>query len=255
MIFLTLDSHGLTEQAMISILHRRQKTAIRQTSNAKTVLWLALVSRFGLGYFFVSLVALHFLRTEYNPLSQTVSQYAVGPYGYFMTAAFYALGVGVLALALGLLQSVSPPPRIGSSLLGVAAMAVVFVGIFPVDRGFEAMPATEYVHDTALMIGFLSTLGAMITLSGRFAQDARWRSMGRISMALSFAAVIEFVVFIGLRNTLWIGVIQRAAIATILLWQFIAASQMSFVAAGTESSHVDSEGLSIGKSEHPSILE
>lgn len=53
----------------------------------------------------MAVVVLHVLRPEFNPVNHAVSNYAVGPYGYLMTAAFYALALSVFALALGLARS------------------------------------------------------------------------------------------------------------------------------------------------------
>jgi Protein of unknown function (DUF998) len=80
---------------------------IPETRQARQVAWLALIAIGGIIYFFVAVIILHFLRPEYNPVNHAVSNYAVGPYGYLMTAAFYALALSVFALALGLTRSIA----------------------------------------------------------------------------------------------------------------------------------------------------
>ena len=84
---------------------------------------LATATFAGMGYFGVSLVALHFIRTDYDPVSENVSQYAIGPYGYMMTAAFFILGPAVIALAIGLFEGVTPRPRVGCLALGTAGLS------------------------------------------------------------------------------------------------------------------------------------
>jgi hypothetical protein len=55
-----------------------------------------------------SLVLLHALKSaDYDFSLQTVSELAVGRYGFLMTSAFIALGIGELALAVGLWSAAS----------------------------------------------------------------------------------------------------------------------------------------------------
>ena len=83
----------------------KQGTAlIPETRQARQVAWLAFIAIGGIIYFFVVVIILHFLRPEYNPVNHAVSNYAVGPYGYLMTFAFYALALSLLALAFGLIS-------------------------------------------------------------------------------------------------------------------------------------------------------
>ena len=65
---------------------------------------------------------MHLIRPEYDPVAETVSQYAIGPYGYLMTAGFFSVGVGVVALAIGLSRALPWAPRIGSALLLMATV-------------------------------------------------------------------------------------------------------------------------------------
>ena len=66
---------------------------------------------------------------------RAVSEFAVGPYGYFMTVAFFAIGLGMMALAFGI-GPVSPPSRgskAGRTRVGLCGAGVVVAGIFPTD--------------------------------------------------------------------------------------------------------------------------
>jgi hypothetical protein len=49
---------------------------------AMVTLFLALLALVGL-----TIVALHFLRPDVNPLSEPISNYGVGPYGFLFTVA------------------------------------------------------------------------------------------------------------------------------------------------------------------------
>jgi hypothetical protein len=50
---------------------------------------------------------LHFLRPDLNPISTPTSEYAVGPYGFLMTSAFFGMSLGSFALVIGLYRGVS----------------------------------------------------------------------------------------------------------------------------------------------------
>ena len=185
----------------------------------------------GFVFFAASLVALHGLRPDYHPVTETVSQYAVGPYGYVMTAAFFALGLSVVGLALGLLRGVTPAPRLGGALLGVAGVCVFLVAVFRIDRAPDAMPTAEVVHNSAFVASFIFTVVSMFILTGRFKHDARWRPIQHISLALSLAALAGFAAFIGTYDTPWRGAAQRFSIVTILLWLMLASARLRFLAA------------------------
>src|SRR6266496_5548627 len=82
------------------LTHKQGIDHIEVTRLARQAAWLALAAIGGIVYFVVAVVVLHFLRPVYNPINHAVSNYAVGPYGYLMTAAFYVLALSVFALAL-----------------------------------------------------------------------------------------------------------------------------------------------------------
>src|SRR3990172_12935085 len=89
---------------------------------AKQAAWLSLASIAGVLYFILVVALLHFLRPEYDPVKRVASNYAVGPYGLVMTIAFFALGLSLFALAVGLYLGVDRTGRsgVGLLLLGVA---------------------------------------------------------------------------------------------------------------------------------------
>jgi len=183
----------------------------------------------GFSYFLASITALHFLRTDCDPATETVSQYAIGSYGYLMTSAFLSLGPSVFALAVGLWQHVTPRPRYGSLLLAVAGFCILLVAAFPVDPGPDAMPVTETAHDSAFMASWVFTTAAMVILTGHFKQDTRWQMFQPVSMALSVVAIADLIMFAVSFDTSWRGAVQRVCIFTILLWLMLGTARLFFV--------------------------
>jgi hypothetical protein len=81
----------------------------------------ATVTIVGIAYFTFIIIALHFLRPDLDPFSRPTSEYAVGPYGFLMTSAFFSMSLASFALVIGLYQGVSQLARcrIGIGLLGI----------------------------------------------------------------------------------------------------------------------------------------
>ncbi len=131
-------------------------SASPQTS--KQVAWAATAVLVGVTYFVVIIVALHFLRPDHNPIQRPTSEYAVGPYGWLMTTAFFSMSVATFALVIGLFQGVPPSARsrIGLVLLGIWAVGVLIAMSFPID--LEGAPPTiaGTIHRINGSLAFLS---------------------------------------------------------------------------------------------------
>jgi hypothetical membrane protein len=167
---------------------------------------------------------MHLIRPEYDPVAETVSQYAIGPYGYLMTAAFFSVGVGVVALAIGLSQALPQAPRIGSAFLGLGGLCVFFVGVFPIDRASPEAPVAEFVHDALSMASIVFAIAAMFTLTRYLSRDSGRRAAGAISLLLSLAATAGLVTLILVYDTHWRGAAQRLCIGAVLSWLLLMAT-------------------------------
>src|SRR5690349_25078771 len=104
---------------------------VSRASEAKQAAILATIACAGFLYYLAALIILHLIEPDYNPLSRTLSEYAVGQYGFVMTSAFFARGFALLALAIGLYQGVTPPgrSRVGIVLLCLSVVTTLITGI------------------------------------------------------------------------------------------------------------------------------
>ena len=215
---------------MKRLTYRRGFDHIPAIGQAKHVAWLALIAIGGIVYFVVAVVVLHFLRPEYNPINHAVSNYAVGPYGYLMTSAFYVLALSVLALAPGLFRSVAltNPSPIALLLLCLAGSGMVVMGIFPGDAHALHPPATitGVVHWIAAGISFLSIMIAAFLLSSSFKMDERLQVFWRPCLILALAMVGALLLYGILALVGWIGIGQRIYLAVCLLWLLVLAGWM-----------------------------
>jgi hypothetical protein len=219
---------------MVWLLPKQGIDHIPVTRQARQVAWLALIAIGGIVYFVVAVLVLRFLRPEYNPVNHAVSNYAVGPYGYLMTAGFYALALSLLALTFGLIRSIvlTHEARVSVLLLCLASVGMVVMGNFPGDVHALHPPATltGVIHWTAAGISFLSIMIAAFLLSRCFKTDERWQAFERRCFELALAMVGALLLYGILALVGWIGIGQRIYIAVCLLWLLVLAGWLLLVA-------------------------
>jgi hypothetical protein len=226
------NSSGLVQGGshMKRLTHKSGTDHIPAIGQSRHVAWLVLIAIGGIVYCIVAVVVLHFLRPEYNPINHAVSNYAVGPYGYLMTSAFYALALSVLALAPGLFLSIALTDlsRVAILLLCLASSGVVIMGVFPGDAQALHPPATitGIIHWTAAGVPFLSIMIAAFLLSSSYKMDERLQRFRRPSLILALAMVGALLLYGILALVGWIGIGQRIYLAVCLVWLLVLAGWM-----------------------------
>jgi hypothetical protein len=215
---------------MKRLTHKSVTDHLPAIVQAKHVARLALIAIGGIVYFVVAVSVLHFLRPEYNPINHAVSNYAVGPYGYLMTTAFFVLALSVFAMAFGLFRSIAltNPSRVAILLLCLASIGAAVMGVFPGDAHALHPPATitGIIHWTAAGISFLSIMIAAFLLSDSFKTDKRWYVFRRPCLILALAMVGALLLYGILALVGWIGIGQRIYLAVCLLWLLVLAGWM-----------------------------
>jgi len=151
------------------------------TRPVKQAARIASIAIVGISYFLTTVIALHFLRPDYDPVSRFVSEYAVGQYGFLMTSAFFGLSLGSLALVIRLYQGVSRSARswIGLILLGIWGSGDPDSWNLPHCPERCSRDHIGNIHALASLVSFLSLIPATILLSRRFKQDEKWRPFHR----------------------------------------------------------------------------
>ena len=185
-------------------------SAVSGPSQTRSVTLLTAVALVGFGYFAACVTSMHLIRPEYDPVAETVSQYAIGPYGYLMTAGFFSVGAGVVSLAIGLSRALPQAPRIGLALLGLGGVCVFFVGVFPIDRRSPEAPVAEFVHDALSMASIVFATTAMLTLTRHLSRDSGRRAVAATSLLLSLAALAGLLTLVLVYDTHWRGAVQRS---------------------------------------------
>ena len=195
---------------------------------------LATMALIGIGYCLVIIVVMHFLRPDYNPIRNTTSEYAIGPYGILMSSGFFALGLGSLALVIGLYQALSQPARswVGLLLLGLSAVGNIVAAIFPTD--LEGAPQTRSgsIHGTASLFVLIGLVFGTIMLSRRFKKDERWKPFYRTALIWSLVILLTSILLV---TTFALeldfgGLIDRILLAAAFIWSLLTATRLRSIA-------------------------
>ena len=191
----------------------------------RTAAFLALLAIVGMGYYLSSVMAAHLLRPDVDPVSEPVSNYAVGPYGFLISIAIFTLGVGSLALTLGLHLGIAPPgrSRVGLLLLALYGVGQLGVAIFSIDAASTQSITTGLIHNIAGNVSFFCFPPAVILLSLGMAKDERWRSLKRPALALSLVVLVEATLVISANVLGGFGLAQRLFLFTSVVWMLLVA--------------------------------
>ena len=174
---------------------------------------------------FAAMVVLHAVRTDLDPVRQVMSEYANGRFGWFMTVAFYAIGLACVALAVRLGRAMvhrrlSVAVRV---LLALGGLGLVLAGVFEVER--PAVPDTieEVVHSYATLTAFTLIITAMLLFAVVCREDPRWRDFRVTASVLAIIAALAgaFSPFAG--QTTWSGLAQRVLGLTVVGWLLLCA--------------------------------
>jgi hypothetical membrane protein len=222
--------HTETNQAA-TVMESQERS--RMTVSGVTMI-LALLTIVGIADFLLSFTALHFLRPDVNPVLEPMSNYAVGPYGFLLTAADIGLSLAALALAFGLYLGIAPRGRsyVGLFLLALYGVSVMLAGIFPIDVGGEATTFGT-IHNVVGNISFFGFPIAVILLSLGMGKDERWRPFRRPALALSMVVVLTVILtVVGSNLDIGYGVTQRIANVAALVWMLAVALRLRSLVQG-----------------------
>ncbi len=169
-----------------------------------------------------------------NAVLEPISNYAVGPYGFLLTAADIGGSLAALALTFGLYLSIASPGRsyVGLFLLGLYGISELMAAYFLIDVGGEATTFGT-IHNIFGNISFFGFPTAVILLSLGMGKDERWRSFRRPALALSVVVVLTVILtMVGFNIGIGFGVTQRIANVATMLWMLVVALHLRSLAQG-----------------------
>lgn len=216
--------------------------------------------------FMIAVVALNLLNPSYGLSVSMYGGYDLGSYEFLIASTFFALGIGSLALGVGLAEAMLPSLRswLGLLLLGIWGVGIFLAGIFPANDGgstvphmttvliagifpvqVEATPETKYsfIHILTILGSFFILAIASALLSWKFKQYGRWRSFPSISLILSLLMLVLALFFIptflfpGLLGytTFNAGFFVLIGVQIGILWLILTSIWLRFVVTGSDS--------------------
>jgi hypothetical membrane protein len=153
---------------------------------------------------------------DYHPLSEAVSELALGRAGWLMAVAFCSLGTGTLFLA-AMLRRLESAPRIGPALIAVSGL-LSYVSAFVHADGPQAATTTHgTIHQAVGIVTFILMITGMFALVRPFRGDPRFHSFARPTLVWAIAAIGGFFL-IPVVGSAYFGVAQRIFLGIILSW-------------------------------------
>jgi hypothetical protein len=187
-------------------------------------------------YAIAAIIGVHFLRPEDDPLSSPISQYAVGRFGFVVTAALFSWGVAGWALASGLSRGVSPASRsrAGLVLLVVFGAGLLVASFFPMDVPFRPRDPTP-TGATHLFAASVSTLlfpFAALLLARSFGSDGPWLSFYSFAHRLGLVILVAMPIVFAFGSLYFalFGLVQKIYALLVLAWMMATSARLGRVA-------------------------
>lgn len=178
---------------------------------------LPLIAIAATSVFLLIVVVLHFVQAgHYHPLSQAVSELALGRAGWLMAIAFCSLGTASLLVAR-ILRQISTHPRVGPALLAIAGL-LSFVSAFVHADGNNGTTTHGRIHQAVGIATFILIIAAMFSLVRAFRRDADWQPLATPTLIWAFAGIGGFFL-IPISGNAYFGVAQRIFLGVLLGWQ------------------------------------
>ena len=221
---------------------------------------MATLALTGIAYFLIADAALYFLNPGYELIRASAGDYDVKSLGLLAASAFWGLGLGSLALTIGLYQGASRSRRswMGLLLLGIWGIGMFIAGVFPASDGgstvthmttvrlagmfpvqVEANPDTAFgwIHLLDMLGSFLLLSIAAVRLSWQFKQDENWHPIYRMELILAVVMCVASILFWpallfpGLSGYTGLGpvIFMRLGLVIGILWLLVAATRLRFV--------------------------
>lgn len=159
---------------------------------------------------------------QYHPLSQAVSELALGRDGWLMAIAFCSLGTGTLFLA-AMLRRLDRRPRVAPYLIAASGL-LSYVSAFVHADGPHGSTTHGQIHQTVGIVTFVLTIAGLFALVRAFRHDPLFRSFATPTLVWALAAVGGFFL-IPVSGAAHFGVAQRIFLGIILSWAVTTATR------------------------------
>jgi hypothetical protein len=177
----------------------------------------------GLAMWIVLVLLLHQIKAREHDIStDAMSLFAVGDFGFLMTAAFVGLGLAHLALATRLYRHLGR--WFGPSLLTLIGVCLLASAVFETDpKNTEPLSTHGSIHVLVGLFVFVVMALTPLVFAGSLRRIRGWGRTTRASLIFGVATVAAFLAMpLGFRDA-YFGIGQRILVALYLAWLIIVA--------------------------------
>ena len=190
----------------------------------------------GTTLFVISFTLHGFLRADYSPVRNYVSELAIGATGWVQIVSFLILGACMIVFAFGIGQEFPSgrASRAAPILFGIMGISYILSGLFVTDP--QAMFDNQQtphgmIHGLVGAVVFSLSATVCFVLWRRFRREDAWKSLSGISLAAGVIMTILIVLMkIGqLQDGVLhegAGVVQRCCLITSYVWIDVIACKM-----------------------------
>jgi len=180
----------------------------------------------GVVLFWVMLFITQALKPEYNSVKQSISDLAIGPYGWMQTINFCLLALAAASIGCGLYFGMQNMRFRKTMLIFFLALSLgeIISAVFQVDLDKTHMTVSAFIHQAGAMITAVAVpLAALFLLPGLKA-NPRWKGLVNFTLAVAVSMLAldiarEALLFTDWMDS-WFGVFEKTllAIATVWIW-------------------------------------
>lgn len=160
------------------------------------------------------------IRPGYDPVYHTGSELSLGDRGWIQIANFLQMGVGMLAFALGVHETLGTAA--GSILLAIFGLGLIASGALVPDplRGYPPGASEDVTwhgqaHNAAGPVMFIAIFAAALTLAGRL--EGAWQVYTVLTAVAGLALTVWTAVSFQ-RDAASTGLVQRGLILVYWIW-------------------------------------
>jgi len=185
---------------------------------------LATICMIGVVLFWVILFIAQSLNPGYNPIVQSVSDLALGPYGWLQTIDFFLLAFVVISLGFGFYYGMHKKRglRIVIVLFGAMAFGEIITGVFQVDWVKTPMSIHALVHQAGASVSAIAFPVAAFMLLPSLRADPYWKGLVKYTFVVAVSMLaLEITREVLLPTTwlnLWFGLYEKVLLVNSLVW-------------------------------------
>jgi hypothetical protein len=186
--------------------------------------------------FIVILIALHFIKPEFDPSWRMISEYEIGKNGWLMRVAFFIWAACIASFTITLIQASVKPHYVIDIWLFIISIAMIGAGIFrtdPIDASTNSLNDVMHKVFGSIVILTFPIIGTIITVTYISQEAVRMKVLLIIATTLIWVGQVCFfgVTAIAQRKNpnikqgspeIKIGWPNRIMVLSYVIWIFIA---------------------------------